>query len=58
MISEQPVGPKSDIFSLGIIFYEMLTQINPFGDIPLLAISNIMTKDPAPLPTKFSFELR
>lgn len=47
-ISGQEITPQSDIFALGITFFELLTGKKPFGD-DLVAVSAII-KDPTPDP--------
>ena len=43
------VDPRSDIFSLGAVFYEMLTYKKPFeGDSSLEIIQEVVAKDPFP----------
>ena len=46
----QPVDLRSDIFSFGLVFYEMLSGRRAFsGDNPLAIISAVQKEDPPPL---------
>ncbi len=46
----KPVGPQSDVFSLGALFYEILTGVNPFRrDSVASSLAAILHETPEPL---------
>ena len=48
----RPVDRRADIFSFGVVLYEMLTGFNPFrGKSQVDTLSAILTVDPAPVST-------
>jgi serine/threonine protein kinase len=50
-ITAREVTPKADIFSLGVMLYELLTATKPFAASDLSGIfNNILSKEPPPLP--------
>jgi serine/threonine-protein kinase len=49
-ILQSPLDPRSDLFSLGVLIYEMATRRPPFaGASPSETVTNILEKDPVPL---------
>lgn len=41
----EPITPKTDVFALGVMLYEMLTGSRPFADEDLLSIAARSTRD-------------
>jgi len=49
-ILEQPVDERADIFSLGVVFYQMLARRNPFaGDGLMATLDRVLHVTPEPL---------
>jgi serine/threonine protein kinase len=54
-INGQPVDGRADLYSLGILFYELLAGAPPFrGDTPISVLMAHLTQPPPPLPPEFA----
>ncbi len=54
-VTGQPVDPRSDIFSLGVVLYELLVRSTPFeraGDNTVFAVMHRIAGEPHPVVTK------
>jgi len=53
-INGQPVDGRADLYSLGVLFYELLAGIAPFrGDTPIAVLMSHLTQPAPPLPDEF-----
>jgi eukaryotic-like serine/threonine-protein kinase len=49
-IAQGPLDPRSDLFSLGVVIYEMATGRLPFAAAsPFETVTNIFEKEPRPM---------
>lgn len=54
--ADPALGPRADIYSLGIVLYEMVSGQRPFSGSPLTLLRDICWKEP-PSPRQFRTEL-
>jgi serine/threonine protein kinase len=47
--AEESIGPPSDIYSLGVVLYELLTAQRPFQGSRLAVLRDVLAKEPLPI---------
>jgi serine/threonine-protein kinase PpkA len=53
-VNGDAVDGRADLYSLGVLFYEMLAGVPPFrGDTPIAVLMAHLTQQPPPLPDEF-----
>lgn len=50
-ITGQPVDGRSDIFSLGVVLFELLTGIKPFAGKTMAEVTHNIVQKPCPIPS-------
>ena len=52
-VSGEPADPRSDLYSLGIVAFELLVGDPPFSGPTPFAVANMQLRDPVPPPSTF-----
>jgi len=52
-VSGEPADPRSDLYSLGIVAFELLVGDPPFAGPTPFAVANMQLRDPVPPPSTF-----
>ena len=54
---EEPVGPPSDVFSLGLVLYQLTTGRHPFAAAPGVTVLHAIAHDPVVPPSRLNPEV-
>ncbi|MCC6446067.1 MAG: protein kinase [Armatimonadetes bacterium] len=57
-VKDEPVDRRVDVFSLGVTFYEMLTNRKPFEGSTIVSISHKIVTDPVQVPEDIPLKLQ